>query len=335
MKKIIIPVLCGLAFLASCSNDDIVVEAQNKTELNVNVSLSNFFQCYNFTDTRNDINVLEDQYRVFHSEYGKYIQVRTLFYNNAGLLVDSVLTYASSTNAVTQKIALAEGTYTAITTLTFADKDEDNDKVYYSWWGLCDKENLSTVYLFDDFGSRWSILSYAAQTVTVSEDETNVVSVTPKPVGALCYIYLQNFQYKNQATYGTVADNGIRQLTLYTRQSARGYKLNPNASEKYIYNEDAGQNMWWYLSDGLTPASFSDDWTFFKSNLYSYCYILAPSFDMCFGYILKNETNFNAYGQAHYNIMDGKMYLAYWDWFKVGNPYFGLATNNKWNNYDK
>ncbi|MBQ5475593.1 MAG: hypothetical protein IIT65_13155, partial [Lachnospiraceae bacterium] len=43
---------------------------------------------------------------------------------------------------------------------------------------------------------------------------------------------------------------------------------------------------------------------------------------------------FNGYGEQTCNITSGKVYLAYWDYFKVGNPYFGIADNNHWNRYE-
>ena len=337
MKKILFSVFCGMAlFVSSCSNDDIIIDAVNKAEVNVNVNLSNFFSSYNFNDTQHGVNISEE-FRTFYSEYNKYIQVRTLFYNSTGLLVDSVISYSTSTNAVTQKIALPEGTYTAITTLTFADKDDDDANVYYSWWDLCDKERLSTVYLNTELSrTRWAIMSYASQTISVDSESANSFTMTPQPIGALCYIFFQNFQYKNEATYGNVADNGIRSLSLYTQKLATGFRLNPDASEKYIYKEDAGENTWWFLSSYMEPSDFSQssEYGYFRTNLYSFCYILAPKFNMYFGYEMKNEDYFNGYGLANYSITNGKTYLAYWDWFKVGNPYFGVATNSKWNKYE-
>ena len=65
----------------------------------------NFFSSYNYNDTKHDIK-LGDDYRVFHSEYDKYIQVRVLFYSKeTGNLVDSVLVYSENTN--TQKVSVS------------------------------------------------------------------------------------------------------------------------------------------------------------------------------------------------------------------------------------
>lgn len=333
MKNVVYSAFCGLALLAtSCSNDDILIDKNdNVNEVNVNVSLSNFISSYNFNDTRHDISVTED-FRTFSSEFDKYIHVRTLFYNSQGNLVDSLITYSPTTNTVSKSIKLAAGTYTVITTLNFADEESADG----SWWDLYDKEKLSTAYLSPYRRDViWCVMSYASQTITVASGNTTNVSMTPAPIGALGYMYLQNFQYKNEATYGTVADNGVRSIALYSQNVADGFKLDPNATEKYIYLEATGSGSWYYLSSNLEPSDFSGskDYGYFRTNLYSYLYILAPSFNAVFGYVLDGESSFQPYGQRNYTITNGQTYLAYWDWFQVGNPYFGIADNNHWHTY--
>ncbi len=333
MKKYIFAITAFTALLfASCSNDDIEIEtSEDINDVSVTVSLSDFFSSYNFTDTQHDINVQEKSYRTFNSESGLYIQVRTLFYNSRGNLVDSLLTYSSNTNAVTQNTKLAEGQYTAITTLTFAYKTTSGDYRSY-WWALTDKDKLSTAKLSEQSRSRWSILSYEAKTITVTPESTTTLTMSPSPVGSLVYMYFQNFQYENESSYGTVTDNDIRRLSLFGRNLATDFVLNPDASEKYIYRDDAGSDSWWYLYS-FEPSDFDDDWTYFQSNLYSFFHLLSPNPTIIFGYELDGENYFHPYGEGTYNIQNGKTYLAYWDYFQVGNPYFGIADNNHWNTY--
>ena len=330
MKKILFLALCGMAlFVTSCDGDDVV---EKKTAVNVSVSLSNFYSSYNFNDTKHDINVTED-FRTFHSESKKFIHVRTLFYNNRGTLVDSLVVYSDNTNSIQKSINLQEGTYTVITTLNFADEQNSQS----SWWDLCDKQNLSTAYLkpYSRF-TKWAIMSYDATTITVTSGETTNVSMTPAPIGALGYMFLQNFQYVNEQSYGTVADNGIRALCLFSQTIANGFRLDPTASDRYMYMGATGNNSWYYMSSYLEPSDFdlSAENGYFSTNLYDYFYILAPSFNATFGYVLDGENSFHSYGEANYTITNGQTYLAYWDYFKVGAPYFGKADNNHWNNYD-
>ena len=78
-NKISLAILSLVAFFASsCSNDPI--EVINSQTIEVSVNLNNFFSSYNYNDTKHDLK-LGDDYRVFHSENDKYIQVRVLFYN--------------------------------------------------------------------------------------------------------------------------------------------------------------------------------------------------------------------------------------------------------------
>lgn len=338
MKKIFyIIIACVTALVSSCSNEDIEVKTKAsyvKDAVTVNVSLSNFFQSYDYNDTMHDLKVSDD-YRTFHSEFEKYIQVRTLFYKKAtGELEDSVIKYVANTNNVVAKVDLPEGDYYAITTLVFADK-EDGD---WAWWGLVDKENIRTAKMsMYSRTSKWSIMSESSEEFSVISGRQATVMTTPKPVGSLCYIFMHNFQYKDEASYintGLGADNGIRRLAVYSQQIADEYNLDPNTSSKYNYLADAGKNNWYYLNR-MEPKNFDENWTYFKSNLYGYSYIIAPVFNVNFGYVLQGESSFHGYGESNCTNQKGKVYLAYWDWFKVGNPYFGLADNNHWNTYSR
>ena len=334
MKKIIyIAFALAAVLVSSCSNDDILIESESKTnDVNVTISLSNLYSTYNFNDTKHDLTVTED-YRTFYSEFEKSIEVRTLFYNSDGVLTDSLHTYATTTNAVSQSLKLAAGKYTVVTTLSFSEKTSSGKESPY--WSLVNRENLSAAYIEANWRfNKWSILSYGAQTVTVTSGQATRINIDTAPVGALVYLYMQNFQYQSEATYGTVADNGIRSLCLYSQDIADGYRLDPNASEKYVYKAATGSNSWYRLSSLWEPESFSDDWTFFQTNLYGYTHILAPSSHMIFGYMSEGDSGFTGYGENTYSITNGQTYLAYWDYFQVGNPYFGIADNKHWHSYD-
>ena len=189
-KKISLVIFSMIAlFFASCSNDPIEVVTTQPVSLTV--SLDNFFSSYNFNDTKHNIKVSED-FRVFNSEYNKYIQVRTLFYSREnGKLVDSFVIYANNTNAVKQNVTLPAGDYWAISTLVFADKKSEES----AWWNLLDKDNLNTVKLeeYSRF-SKWSLLAVDTKAVKV-ETAGTVIDMKPSPIGALTYVYYQNFQY--------------------------------------------------------------------------------------------------------------------------------------------
>ncbi|MCH5223510.1 MAG: hypothetical protein J1E82_05660 [Muribaculaceae bacterium] len=334
MKKLLYLALGGMILLATgCNNDDITIDTDTSiNEVAVSVSLQNLFSSYDFVDTYHNITQIQERYRTFHSEAGKYIHIRTLFYNSNGNLVDSIVDYSSTTNTLNKTINLSEGKYTVVSILNFAD-GEDYE---LSRWYLCDKEKLSTAFIKPyNRGILWSIMSYDSKTITVEKGKTTTVSLNPSPVGALCYGFFQDFQYKNEATYPTIGDNDIRQIAIYSRSVADGYYLDPNAVDKYIYFDDPGYSGWYFLSNRIIPEDFasSKDYGYFRTDLISYFYILNPSSDLCFGCKVDGATGFFPYGENHYTIQDGKTYLAYWDWFKVGEPYFGIANNNHWNTY--
>lgn len=312
---------------ASCSNDEIEKIAEQRTNgINVTINLSNFFSSYNFYDSQHDLTPTS-YLRTFNSDGGGFIEVRSLYYDSNGTLVDSVITFSTNTNNVTHSLKLAVGNYTVISTLTFTPEQEPGN----SFWSLQNKEKLSTATIEKEYKGQWALMSYAAKTVTVGAGQT-AVELTPEPIGVLVYMYMQNFQYKNQSTYPTVSDNGIRNIAFYTKDYAIGYRLNPNAADKYVYR-DQGQSSSWWIVDKSVPTDFDNSWTYFKSNLYTVFYFLSPNPLIAFGYTLNGASSFNSYGENTYSITNGRVYLAYWDYFQVGNPYFGIADNNHWHTY--
>lgn len=337
MKTIKYALLALAALMAaSCSNDDIDITTSDA--VTVTVSLDNFVSSYNFNDTHHDVgNEIAETYRSFNSDYGLFIQVRTLFYDRrTGALADSTLTYVTNlNNDVTTSVSLPVGDYYAVTTLTFATENQGDDA---SYWRLVDKEDISTAMLqpWNVHNTYlWYALSYSAEAFTVTPGQQVNISTTPSPVGSMIYYYYQNFAYDEP--FGTPGDNGIRALALYAKDMADGYYLNPSPNaQRYHYLDDAGQSNWWILKRDNVDEFDDGTWTHFMSNIYGYAYILSPSTELQFGYVLEGApTTFIGYGQASYTIQPGRVYLAYWDYFQVGAPYFGIADNNHWHTYNQ
>ena len=330
MKKIIFcSLILGAALMTSCSNDEI--ENASLSDVQVQVSLSKFFDQYEFYDTRHGIYTTEDL-SVFNIEDDKYIQVRAMFYNAVtNQLEDSIVKYVTNTNDVLLQKRIAAGTYKVVTTLCFAD--EENAE--YAWWFVYDRSSLTTAKMHQRFHSQYSILSVSENSVTVADNNSNVFRTTPNPVGVLVYYFFQNFQYKDETTYGEgkEADNKVRRILVATQQQATDYKLDSQALSRYDYYKTEGSHTWRLLVDS-EPTDYNSSWKYFKTNLYGFTYVLAPECDICFGYVIEGESIFHQCGGASYNLKSGNVYLAYFDWFQVGNPYFGLADNNHWNSYD-
>lgn len=333
MKKYLLGTAFAIASIMSCTNEAIEIDSIKTQEpiyynkLTLTVEPSDLFSSYDFKDTYHKVEQLGELYRKFYSESGMYIQARTLIYNRSGELVDSIVKYLDNTNSINNEFTLETGDYYAINTLTFATKDKD------SFWNLRDKEKMSTANLQPrNRFSLWCILSYSSESFSIKKDEPARVVTKPKPVGCVAYVYFQNFQYKSESTYGKVEDNGIRELDLYTKSKTESFVLDPNVTNRYNYKNDIGDS--WYYAYSTVPSDYADgSWEFFKSNVYGYCYFLDPSVKLIFGYVLDGETKFHGYGEATYDLDSGQTYLAYWDYFKVGNPYFGIANNYHWNTY--
>ncbi len=334
MKKIFN--LLGVAvavFLTACSNEAIEIETSAgkvKNAVTITVSPSNFTSSYNYVDTKHNTNIA-DYYRTFHSEYSGLISVRTYFYDrNTGELADSVRRFVETAdNDVVMSADLPVGDYYAVSMICMSYGDE------VPFWNIADREKLETAKLVQTNktpSSLWNVLSVSTEKFSVLSDSHMSVSTVPSPVGSIIYYYYQNFQYKNQSTYGTIADNGIRSIAFYTRNKAVAYKLNPQATNRYEYLEDGGANNWYYVKNS-EPTNFDDSWAYFQKDLYGYAYFLAPEASMTFGYTLDGETTFHSYGKATKTFQPGKVHLAYWDYFQVGNPYMGIADNSHWNTY--
>lgn len=336
MKKIFNILLVAIAaFFTACSNEAIEIETSAgkvKNAVTMTVSPSNFVSSYNYVDTKHGITGIADDYRTFHSEYNGLIAVRSYFYDKStGVLADSARSFVETAdNDVVLDVNLPVGDYYAISVICMAYGDKT------PFWNVADREKLETAKLVQknrkSYGL-WNVLSVSTEEISVLRNSHVSASTVPAPVGSIIYYYLQNFQFKNQTSYGTVADNGIRRVSIYTRNYAVAYKLNPKATNKYEYLADAGANSW-YIVEKAEPADFDEFWTYFQSNLYGYAYFLAPEASMTFGYTLDGETTFKSYGETTKQVFQpGKVYLGYWDYFKVGNPYLGIADNKHWNSY--
>lgn len=337
MKKFIFLIIALVTiFVTSCSNEAIDIKTSEplvKDAASVNIPLSDFFQSYNFVDTYHDISIPE-MYRTFNSESNNYILYMTLYYDKAtGVFVKGIFGRTKDTNSKVVKADLPEGNYYVITTVSFSTVSSGELSSNTDYWSLTNRDNIRTAKMvLNESDSEWAIMSVAYNEIVVTKGRLAAINANLQPVGALCYRYLQNFQYEDESSTSSVSDNGIRSLALYTQKKATSYNLDPNATSKFNYMGDSGESFWYYLSN-YTPEMFDDSWTFFKSNLYGFCYIMAPSCNLCFGYTPEGSESFYPYGESTYNIQSGKVYLAYWDRFQIGNPYFGIADNYHWNSY--
>lgn len=318
--------IMGLFLLTSCHNDDVPVIDTHTCQVNVEVSLDNFFSCYDFTDTKhsveNAVNSREftssmhydslnplERYKSFNSYYSSNsfkIEARVLFYKD-DLLVDSIHAFTDNTEPIKQRIELAAGKYTVIATLSFFRSSA-------AYWTLKDRENLKTAYLQSLYSKDlWSIMSYTYKEVTLGSSKESVLEMTPRPVGALCYAYCQNFQ-------NSVSDY----VAIETDHYANGYKLDPRETNKFIYNEEGG------ILFEKKPSHFQEKtvWQTFQRDFFDFFYILAPQCDVSF--FSSSDDAMEYIPLPSYAIENGTVYMAYWDYDHKANPYFGKADNSHW-----
>lgn len=305
MKKILFAALMLTALLfTSCDNDDIEIVYEQSNY--VTVSLTDFLSRYPSSD-----------FSEFNSKHQLSIVTRVLFYNSNGLLVDSILNFSTNTDPVRKEIRLANGKYTAIATLTFAYSDKSQV------WDLVDRENLNTAYITNGnyIPGWWYIMSYASKEFSVESGKSTELQLTPTPVGSYMYCSYSNFQYASKTDYskGKVSDNKLRVIGILTQKKASGYKLNPASTEKYIYEATSSGSNWWYL-DRNEPDDYG--WTtYFRDDMGSGCYILAPECNITFGYVEEGHSGFESAGEDTYSFKSGATYIAYWDYLGIEYSY--------------
>ncbi|MBQ9577308.1 MAG: hypothetical protein IJV11_10565 [Muribaculaceae bacterium] len=323
--------------LSSCGNEDIDIIDERICSVDVTVNLTDFFSCYNFVDTKHHLDLEKnkrfkslnaaDIYESFSSFYVSgsgnrvTIEVRVLFYNDSGQLVnknESVF-ISDYSDRVNQTIKLPTGRYTAIAILTFDDADNRH-------WLLNDKENLSTACLATNGGSGgsiWSIMSYASQEVVIGEKNENKVQMTPAPVGALCYVYYQNFQENKRIASIRVCSDTI----------AQRFMLDPNSQNRYIIKDTGGSKFNWLnnmLLESTPKLYFDGTATYFQDDFFDYFYILAPRCNLYFSYYQNGPGRSEPIELPACDIENGRTYMIYWDYNHLDNPYFGLADNDHW-----
>lgn len=337
MKKIyfLAVLFAGMAF-TSCENDEIGVELgdviiKGKGQLTITVNPSDFFACYNYEDTYHNVKTAE-RFRTFNSSFGYYIELRSMIYDQeSDELKDSVVVKTlTNTNSYTspKPIELPAGKYTVVSTLSFAVESNGS---YMSLWNVADREKLSTANMqARSRSSMWCILSVATDDVEIVSDQTATLSTTPKPVGSLVYSLFENFQYNSEASYGHTPDKtDLQRASLYTQRTAISYNLSPKAVNKVNYLNEGTSNQMKALI-GATKSSEG-----YIKNTAAFSFLLEPQETIAFGLMRVDETTFTPYGQNTVQLEAGKTYLAYWDHFKLGAPYFGLADNNHFNTYTK
>lgn len=233
MKKYLFLLVAFVAFMSSCSNDDIG-SSYTKDEhyyetFTYNVNTQPAFDEFDATSYIKS--------RFLSGELGSYqIGVYTFIYDKNGDLKESKVSYSQTFGTETYEFTLEDGTYTAVSVEMLVDKD---DNYMSSSFEIKGQEKLSTLEIAyrtykDDNGktkyystSLWyESIGVSTKTITVEKSMSSVTAV-PAAIGVV--VECEFFNFDN--SYYDV-------LSLFTKDAPIGRYLDPakSGSERFKYN---------------------------------------------------------------------------------------------------
>lgn len=297
MKKFI-PILISIAgFLwGSCTNDAILIEAENYFDLTVQVNTDKLYEDFTI---KNSI-----MQQVLSSSTDLRLGVITLAYDEEGNFTDSVCTYLKTFAQVRQAFELKEGNYTFVTYETIVDPNNDYKAQY---WELKGTDKLSTVQLTTSEAQvYWTgVIGLHAQQIAVHQDKD--VSMTPAPIGSLVNIH-----------YFKLDQTDFDYVGFMTKNRPIGIMLDPTLSgnERYVYDSYTPANTW--VARGLR----SNRGGHLDETIQHTVYILEEGrIQWCFGPSTIGEDNsvrFTAYPNNN----------SYYDFVNAAYNYAGLYVVN-------
>lgn len=295
-----------VAFVASCSNDEIEVTTTAKTHtLTYNVHTQGMYDGFGISDYVREYNLRTKDYA---------LGVTTYVYDNKGSLVDSVFNFSYAFGTVTQTFKqLPEGRYTIVTIETLVSP---YNKFKADCFYLTGGESLETLRLAVTKGSYLGhpdAIGVSTEEINLAEEKT--LSVTPAAIGSLICLHYRNFENSTHEYIG-----------FYTKDYATGYSLNPSLTRSQRFTYD-------YTETGYVVMRHSVP----AQNPYSgyfTIYVLDEDIYYCLGYSdAGDETDDgriwhrSAYGSA--TLENGAVYYA--GYYYMGDSseskgYFGNAT---------
>ena len=232
MKKYFSILIALVAFLSSCSNDDIG-SSYTKDEhyyetFTYNVNTQPVFDEFNATSTIKN--------KFLSGELGSFqIGVFTYIYDMSGDIVESRVSYNQTFGSESYELTLEDGTYTAVSVEMIVDKDDNYKSPRFEIKGT---DKLSTIevayrtFTGTDGKQYYYSTSLWYQCVGVSVKKITVeksmqpVTVSPNPIGVIVNCNFYNF---DKSTYDF--------LLLQTKNSPIGRYLDPSKSgdERFKY----------------------------------------------------------------------------------------------------
>lgn len=201
------------AVFSSCTDSD-EIEIIKSRELVFEINTQSIYDEFGFT------NYIKDQLR----DEAYAVAVKSLIYDESGVLVDSMTTYAYNTNSMQQAYKqLPYGQYTGIfiETLVYAENKLPWD---YRIEGAA---NLSTLEIKQIDAPYWYAVIGVKDLKFAVGDNAEKMQVTPKALGSVIDCNFYNF----------TASPCVK-VAIGTKEICEGYRLDPSIPEENRYSTD-------------------------------------------------------------------------------------------------
>lgn len=289
MKKYIyIAIALVMSVFSSCTDkDDIEIIMHHDVVLNINTQ-----KMYEQWGINNYTTFLGS-----NKSYG--IGVTSFVYSEDGSLVASASNTISTFQNVSQTFRnIEDGKYTVITIETMANLEDEEKPAKYEFEGI---DNIDSLRIVTKGRSQITWPYVIGKTINKIElKKSDVVDITPQPVGALIEFAYSNFE-KSHYNY----------LALAVKNQADGLYLSDSKDIKYYYKEYLPQNTWpglgyFHSYDDVIPAKGNQ--TFYTFETGNRMFLFGGAKDMWVNGNLKYDYTTNNFA---FNIEDGVQYCAY------------------------
>lgn len=289
MKKYIyLAIALVMGVFSSCTDkDDIEIIMHHDVVLNINTQ-----KMYEQWGINNYTTFLGS-----NKSYG--IGVTSFVYSEDGSLVASASNTISTFQNVSQTFRnIEDGKYTVITIETMANLEDEEKPAKYEFEGI---DNIDSLRIVTKGRSQITWPYVIGKTINKIElKKSDVVDITPQPVGALIEFAYSNFE-KSHYNY----------LALAVKNQADGLYLSDSKDIKYYYKEYLPQNTWpglgyFHSYDDVIPAKGNQ--TFYTFETGNRMFLFGGAKDMWVNGNLKYDYTTNNFA---FNIEDGVQYCAY------------------------
>lgn len=236
-----------MAFITSCTNDDITISHTTNFKINPSTVIAPFTWEWQAGDLES-----------FDTDY--QLRIRLLIYGTDGILVKEDTQYFTNYSVIMNSgIALPQGSYTAIAITDIIGKASGTVAEY---WTLSDHQRLADTYINDAgyIGGKNKILGISKQDFSVDGTSQSDITINVQPTGAIYFIWYQNIH-----TFPDVVTIGLE-----TSKIAEQCVFNMDGSYSITAQNNNGSFDWWIDFIDVTDYPSS-------SGVYGYYYILPVS----------------------------------------------------------